>query len=75
MPDAKPRQAAAPWGSVVALLGACFATIAGIVRGIEPDLILWRAVITAAIVGASTAVAICAAQWLQSPGGSGQERS
>jgi hypothetical protein len=64
MRDAQSNQSAKPWGSVAALLAACFATIAGVVRGIDPDVILWRAVVTATLVGALTAIASCVAQWL-----------
>ena len=64
MRDAQPRQAAAPWGSVAALLSACFATLAGVVRGIDPEVILWRAIVTATLVGVLTAVVVCVVQLL-----------
>lgn len=58
------RKTVAPWGSVAALLAACFATVAGLVRGIDPEVILWRAVVAATLVGALTAFASVLAQWL-----------
>jgi hypothetical protein len=51
------EKAAAPWGSIAALLAACFATVVGLVRGIDPEVILWRAIVAATLVGALTAVA------------------
>jgi hypothetical protein len=64
MRDAQSKQSAKPWGSVAALLAACFATIAGVVRGIDPDVILWRAIVAATLVAALAAVANCVVQWL-----------
>lgn len=64
MRDAQSKQSVKPWGSVAALLAACFVTIAGVMRGIDPDVILWRAVVAATLVGALTAVANCVAHWL-----------
>lgn len=58
------RKAAAPWGRVGAMLAACFATIAGLVRGIDPEVILWRAAVAAFIVGSCTVLACTAAQWV-----------
>lgn len=62
------RKTATPWGSAAALLAACFATIAGLVRGIDPEVILWRAIVAATIVGTLTVVARTAAQWVQRGG-------
>lgn len=58
------RKSAMPWGGAAALLAACFATIAGLVRGIDPDVILWRAIVAATAVGSLTVVAHVAAQWV-----------
>ena len=52
-----------PWGSVAALLAASFATVAGLVRGIDPDVILWRALVAATAVGSLAAAASVAAKW------------
>lgn len=46
-----------PWGSFAALMAASFATIAGLVRGIDPEVILWRALVAATLVGTLAAVA------------------
>jgi len=62
MPGAKSnRSSPTPWVSVAALLAASFATMAGLVRGIDPEVILWRAVVAATLVGALAAVAGCLA--------------
>ena len=53
------RYGATPWGGVVAILSACVVTLIGVLRGIDPDVILWRAVIAAAVLGSITAVANC----------------
>jgi hypothetical protein len=54
-----------PWGSVAALLTACFATIAGLIRGLDPEVILWRAVVSATLVGSLTAVVCGVTQWVR----------
>jgi hypothetical protein len=51
------RHAAIPWGRVAALLAACFATLTGLVRGVDPDVILFRSVVAATLVGGLTAAA------------------
>lgn len=55
-----------PWGSLAALLAGGFATVAGLVRGIDPDVILWRSLVAATLVGALTAVASAVAHSMQS---------
>lgn len=54
-----------PWGSIAALLAACFATLVGLARDIDPEIILWRAVVAATLVGAVAAIAGSVAQSLQ----------
>jgi hypothetical protein len=63
--DIQPKQLAKPWGSAAALLAACLTTLAGVARGIDPEVILWRAGVTAMFVGTVTAVAVCVAAWLK----------
>lgn len=53
----------APWGSAAALLAACVATTAGLLRGNGPEVILWRAGVAAALVGALVAVAVGVWHW------------
>lgn len=65
------RHAAIPWGRAAALLAACFATLTGLVRGVDPDVILFRAVVAATLVGGLTAVAACVLHWVR---GGGSER-
>lgn len=59
-----------PWGSVAALLASCFVTIVGVVRGIDPEVILGRAIVAAVVLGSLTSVASAvASKILQQPSG------
>lgn len=40
-----------PWGSVAALLAGCLVTLIGVIRGVDPDVILLRAVVAAVVLG------------------------
>ena len=68
MRDIQPKKLAKPWGSAAALLAACLATLAGVARGIDQEVILWRAGLSAMSVGAVTGVAVCLAGWLKNAG-------
>ncbi len=46
----------APWGRISALLAACAATLIGVARGLDPDVILVRAIVAAGLLGALTLV-------------------
>ena len=62
------RRTIAPWGSVSALLASCVVTLVGVLRGIDPDVILVRAIAGAAVAGSVVAVASCIVHlWRRSP--------
>lgn len=42
---------ARPWGRIVGLLAACFVTLIGVARGIDPGIILLRAAVAAVVLG------------------------
>jgi hypothetical protein len=44
-----------PWGRAIGLLAACLATLVGVQCGLEPDVILWRALIAGIAAGFLTA--------------------
>jgi hypothetical protein len=48
MDDATPQ----PWGRMLGLLAASGAILAGVVRDLNPDVILIRALVAGAIIGA-----------------------
>lgn len=52
------RQPALPWGKLAALLTASFATLVGVMCGVEPHIILWRAIVSS--LGIGGIVAVCA---------------
>jgi hypothetical protein len=39
-----------PWGRACGLLAGCVATVVGVLREVDPDVILYRAMITAVVV-------------------------
>lgn len=45
-----------PWGRACGLLGACGATLAGVVQQLDPDVILFRSTVTGAVVAAAVVV-------------------
>lgn len=59
------KRTTAPWGSVCALLALCVVILVGVWRGIDPEVILVRAVAGAATAGAVVAVASCVVHLLQ----------
>ena len=40
-----------PWASAAALAGAAYACLAGVLRGLHPETILMRSLVTAAVTG------------------------
>ncbi|HZT79871.1 MAG TPA: hypothetical protein VFA26_06605 [Gemmataceae bacterium] len=44
-----------PWGKIAAVLGGAGVTVIGVVRGLDPEVILFRAVVSAALLGAAGA--------------------
>ena len=40
-----------PWGAVSGLLTACAVTLIGVVSGLEPDVILFRAAVAGCVLG------------------------
>jgi hypothetical protein len=45
-----------PWGLTAGLLLACLVVLIGFVRGIAPDVILWRAFVAAVLLGVLASV-------------------
>jgi len=62
------QSASTPWGRITALLAACFATLLGVARGLDPDVILCRALFAAIVLGAVVAVATRMVAALAGPG-------
>lgn len=50
-----------PWGTVSGLLTACVVTLIGVVSGLEPDIILFRAAVAGCVLGLMAAIG--AAMW------------
>jgi hypothetical protein len=46
-----------PWGGIAGLLMACLVTLVGVVRGLDPDVILIRATVGGVLLGVLAAVA------------------
>jgi len=46
-----------PWGKITGFLSACVVTLIGVVRDIDPDVILVRALAAGVIVGIMSAMA------------------
>jgi uncharacterized membrane protein len=56
-----------PWGSAAGLLAACVVTLVGILRGLDPEVILVRAIGTAVMLGALISIASCLmSRWVRS---------
>jgi len=47
-----------PWGRIVGLLTACLVTLIGVLCGLEPDVILQRALISSMLVGFGAAFVV-----------------
>ena len=45
-----------PWGRIVGLLAGCLVTLIGVAHGIDPGIILLRAVVAALLLGVLTAI-------------------
>lgn len=45
------RDTSQPWGRLTGLLAACGATVIGITRDLDPDVILLRALVSGLVVG------------------------
>jgi hypothetical protein len=52
-----------PWGRTTGLLGACLATLVGVLRGLDPDVVLVRAATAGVVVGVLGVVVHAAWQW------------
>ena len=61
--DLKPQRSK-PWGSVAALAMACVATLIGVARGLDPDVVLLRAAGAAVMVAVGSSVAAATLRWL-----------
>ncbi len=53
-----------PWGAVVALAVACAVTLVGVLRGMDPDVILLRAFSAAVACGVVISLAASIVRWL-----------
>lgn len=51
-----------PLGRLVGLLTACLVAVIGLAAGLEPEIILWRAFVSACLSGAVVAFGISAIQ-------------
>jgi hypothetical protein len=40
-----------PWGRIAAALTSCLVTLIGVVRDLDPDVILWRAFVASLLMG------------------------
>lgn len=47
---------AQPWGRLVALLTACFVTLVGVMRGLDPFVVLKRAAVASLVLGLTISV-------------------
>jgi len=64
-----------PWGRTVGLLTACLATLIGVCSGLDPDVILLRAVVSGVALGVLACVMAQVWQyWLTLPGGTAQSQ-
>ena len=54
MRQATDRRDLIPWGNLAGLATWCVATLAGVIRDIEPEVILMRSVVAAILVSALT---------------------
>lgn len=52
-PSGNKHQTTQPVGRLVALLGASAVTLTGVIRGLDPDMILMRASVAAVVLGLS----------------------
>ncbi len=47
-----------PWGRVIGLLTACGVTLIGVFYGIEPEIILVRALVAGSVLGTLTTIVV-----------------
>ncbi len=47
-----------PWGRLAGMLGGCYATLAGMWAGLDPEIILVRALIVAVVISVATRVVV-----------------
>jgi hypothetical protein len=45
-----------PWGRLVAALTACLVTLIGVICNLDPDVVLWRTLVAALLMGTLVSV-------------------